>query len=79
MIVKTIISHMQSYVKETDVEEEVEPTLKSLEIRVGNQAELMNVSKLGVLLDGGASHNVNYSAKTPPGVVEKRSGLSARN
>ena len=36
-----------------------------------NGTEIQNVSKMRVLLDGGASHDVHYRADIPPGAVEK--------
>ena len=75
-MVKTILEDMRRYANETDAEDKVEPTLKSVEVMVAHQVEQVNVSKLGVLLDGGARHNVYYSAKIPKGAIEKEVELA---
>ena len=71
MILKAFISQHETDVKDAEEEEEAEPTLRSLEVKAANGTDIQNVSKMRVLLDGGASHNVYYRTEIPPGAVQK--------
>ena len=76
MILKAVISHFETYVRDAEAEEEGEPTLRSLEVKAANGTEIQNVSKMRFLLDGRASHNVYYRAEIPPGAVQKEVELA---
>ena len=62
--------------KKVEPAEEYKPSLRVLTLESVKAEKLNTVNQEGVLIDGGASHNVYYSATIPEGAVE-RCGVSA--
>ena len=61
--------------KKVEPKEEYKPSLKALTLEGVKVEKLSSINQEGVLIDGGASHNVYYSATIPEGALE-RCGVS---
>ena len=55
---------------------EVRPSLKTPAVEEVTVDKLAIAKQVGVLIDGGASHNVYYSATIPEGAIEKELELA---
>ena len=70
-VLKAIISQMEIIANEVDAEQDVRPSLKALGIDTISADKLAVSRQVGVMIDGGASHRVYYSASIPEGALEK--------
>ena len=68
---KAIWNQLEHLADEVDAEADVKPSLKTLAVDNVAVNNLIVAKQVGVLIDGGASHNVYYSANIPEGAIEK--------
>ena len=73
---KLIWTQLQNIADEAQSEPDLEPLLKTLAVEEVNVDHVAMVRTVGVLIDGGASHNVYYSATIPKGAVEREVELA---
>ena len=62
-----MLAQMESLLKQQEAEKGGKSTLKTLSLGVLDRAKLESVKQIGALLDGGASHDVFYSATVSEG------------
>ena len=62
---------MEHIAQQAEKEREVTPSLKTLAFAGVSVDKSLLVRRAGVLIDGGASHNVYYSATVPEGAEER--------
>ena len=67
---------MEHIAEEVETESEVKPSLKTLTAEEVTVDKLVIAKQVGVLIDGGASHNVYYSATIPDGAIEREVELA---
>ena len=73
--IKTILATMQDFMLESQAEEKALASVKVLQ--KDDSEEFPPIAcRSGVLLDGGASHNVYYSAEIPEGSIKKQVELA---
>ena len=68
-VFKLIWNQLEHIADDVKAESEVKPSLKTL--TAANTESAGSINRVGVLIDGGASHNVYYSATIPEGAVER--------
>ena len=70
-LVRAIIAGMEHIAQETEKEKGIVPALRTLALEEICFDRSLLARQTGVLIDGGASHNVYYSAIVPEGAEER--------